>query len=302
MNQNCAQKSAHWFTTPNQLTGLEESPKKLLLKIDKVLAKETVGSNNGEVIIFRNRIFGCCLTWDGDLQFTELDECSYQEMMAYLPLNSHPDPKRVLVIGGCEGGLIMRVANHPKVKQVEQVHFEMKVMKMARKYLPSIAAAHDAFVNGSKVTLVSTSSMFSFLTKRQQWDVIIVDSGCVMDDQAENYFKAIKKGLNPGGVVCTQAPPYSFNNDQDDQLKMFFEMVKPLFPSATYATTLMPSNTNGQAGILLAGKLLKKGFDFSKPVTVFSNGDCNRLQLKYYSAKAHQNAFVLPPFVKKIVS
>ncbi|KAH9395479.1 hypothetical protein TYRP_020799 [Tyrophagus putrescentiae] len=263
MNQNCAQKSAHWFTTPNQLTGLEESPKKLLLKIDKVLAKETVGSNNGEVIIFRNRIFGCCLTWDGDLQFTELDECSYQEMMAYLPLNSHPDPKRVLVIGGCEGGLIMRVANHPKVKQVEQVHFEMKVMKMARKYLPSIAAAHDAFVNGSK-----------------QWDVIIVDSGCVMDDQAENYFKAIKKGLNPGGVVCTQAPPYSFNNDQDDQLKMFFEM----------------------AGILLAGKLLKKGFDFAKPVTVFSNGDCNRLQLKYYSAKAHQNAFVLPPFVKKIVS
>lgn len=43
---------------------------------------------------------------------------SYQEMIAHIPLNSHPNPRKVLVIGGGDGGVVREVLKHPSVKEV----------------------------------------------------------------------------------------------------------------------------------------------------------------------------------------
>lgn len=42
---------------------------------------------------------------------------SYQEMIAHLAMNSHPDPKRVLVIGGGDGGVLREVIKHKMVEE-----------------------------------------------------------------------------------------------------------------------------------------------------------------------------------------
>ena len=52
-----------------------------------------------------SKTFGNVLVLDGKIQCTELDEFSYQEMIAFLPLNSHPNPENVLIIGGGDGGV-----------------------------------------------------------------------------------------------------------------------------------------------------------------------------------------------------
>lgn len=39
-------------------------------------------------------------------------------MIAHLPLNSHPNPKRVLVIGGGDGGVVREVLKHESVEEV----------------------------------------------------------------------------------------------------------------------------------------------------------------------------------------
>ncbi len=44
------------------------------------------------------------------IQVTERDEFAYQEMIAHLPLTAHPNPKRVLVIGGGDGGVLREIA------------------------------------------------------------------------------------------------------------------------------------------------------------------------------------------------
>jgi len=41
------------------------------------------------------KAYGKVLIIDGVIQCTETDEFSYQEMIAFLPLNSHPSPKKV---------------------------------------------------------------------------------------------------------------------------------------------------------------------------------------------------------------
>ena len=42
----------------------------------------------------------------------------YQEMITHLPLASHPNPKKVLVIGGGDGGVVREVLKHDTVEQV----------------------------------------------------------------------------------------------------------------------------------------------------------------------------------------
>ena len=61
---------------------------------------------------------------DGRIQCTELDEHSYQEMITFLPLNSHPNPEKVLIIGGGDGGVAREAAKHPLVKEIVQCEID----------------------------------------------------------------------------------------------------------------------------------------------------------------------------------
>lgn len=58
------------------------------------------------------------LVLDGVIQCTERDEFSYQEMITHLPINSHPNPERVLVIGGGDGGVVRELEKFPQVKEI----------------------------------------------------------------------------------------------------------------------------------------------------------------------------------------
>lgn len=61
---------------------------------------------------------------DNCVQATEFDEFSYQEMISFLPLNSHPNPEKVLIIGGGDGGVARECAKHPLVKEIYQCEID----------------------------------------------------------------------------------------------------------------------------------------------------------------------------------
>lgn len=70
------------------------------------------------VQVFRSKAFGTVLALDGSIQVSEADEFAYQEMIAHLPLCAHPHPKKVLVIGGGDGGVLREVVKHDSVEKV----------------------------------------------------------------------------------------------------------------------------------------------------------------------------------------
>ncbi|CAI9731257.1 DDB1CUL4-associated and CUL4-associated factor 12-like [Octopus vulgaris] len=87
------------------------------LEIEQVLHKEK--SDFQDIMILKSKSFGTVLVLDGVIQCTERDEFAYQEMIANLPLNSHPCPKKVLVIGGGDGGVLREIVKHPDVETVD---------------------------------------------------------------------------------------------------------------------------------------------------------------------------------------
>ena len=85
------------------------------LKVNQILHHEK--SDFQDVLVFESSDYGTVLVLDNVIQCTERDEFSYQEMITHLAMNSHPDPKKVLVIGGGDGGVLREVVKHASVEE-----------------------------------------------------------------------------------------------------------------------------------------------------------------------------------------
>lgn len=125
-------------------------------------------------------------------------------MITHLALNSHPNPKKVLVIGGGDGGVLREVVKHSTVESAILCDIDEAVIRLSKKYLPgmSIGFQHP---NVS----VHVGDGFKFLADRKnEFDVIITDSSDP-EGPAESlfqkpYFELLFGALKEGGVVTTQ--------------------------------------------------------------------------------------------------
>jgi predicted membrane-bound spermidine synthase len=87
----------------------------MTLKVKNVIHHEK--SKYQDVLIFESTDYGTVLVLDNVIQCTERDEFAYQEMITHLAMNSHPSPKKVLVIGGGDGGVLREVIKHDSVEE-----------------------------------------------------------------------------------------------------------------------------------------------------------------------------------------
>lgn len=82
-------------------------------------------------------------------------------------------------------------------------------------------------------------------------------------------------------------------------MKMLVDLkksVKEVFPVAEYGWTTIPTYPSGQIGFLVCSK--DANATVMKPVRTLSDAEEDKL-FRYYSAKVHEAAFVLPKFAEK---
>ncbi|UNI15797.1 Spermidine synthase [Purpureocillium takamizusanense] len=174
----------------------------MTLKVDKVLHHEK--SKYQDVLVFKSTDYGTVLVLDNVIQCTERDEFSYQEMIAHLALNSHPNPKKVLVIGGGDGGVLREVVKHDCVEEATLCDIDEAVIRLSKQYLPNMAEG----LTHPKST-VHIGDGFKFLDDyKNSFDVIITDSSDP-EGPAESlfkkpYFQLLHDALREGGVISTQ--------------------------------------------------------------------------------------------------
>lgn len=235
-------------------------------------------------------MLGKCLVLDNAIQCTELDECSYQEMMSFLPLNVHPNPERVLIIGGGDGGVAREVAKHPLVKDIVQCEIDTEVVNVSKKYLSFMSKGF----NDERLKLHFQDGYKYVLENKNSFDVIITDSsdpqGPAISLFQSDYYQALYECLRDDGIICCQAESYWFDLEF---IKNIFGKVKKIFPVVGYASTAVATYPSGQIGFIIASK--QKNADLKNPIHEFDD----QLNFKYYSKQMHISAFVLPKFVQK---
>jgi spermidine synthase len=278
---------AGWFTETGVLNGDRFA---VSVKVDKIVHQEK--SKYQDIIVFDSPILGRCLILDNAIQCTEKDEFSYQEMMALLPLNSHPSPKKVLIVGGGDGGVAREVLRHPLVERVVLCEIDEAVIRASKEYLPFMSSAFD-----DPRLEVQTGDGLEFVkTTKERFDIVITDSSDPIGPAEslfnENYYESLFTVLESGGVICSQAEDFWFDIEVVARLT---ETCKKFFKSVSYASVLVPSYPTGQIGFLLGSKDLDR--NFSCPVV--PQDEAFLSHLRYYSREIHQSAFALPKFVKE---
>ncbi|KAF4530130.1 hypothetical protein B566_EDAN001387 [Ephemera danica] len=277
-----------WFSEINPMwPGMCQS-----LEVKEVLHKEK--SDYQDIMVLQTTHHGRALILDGVIQCTEWDEFAYQEMITFLPLCSHPNPKKVLIIGGGDGGVAREVTKHPAVKKVTQCEIDAKVLEASKIHLPVLGKG----LNHPKLTL-HVGDGFEFMGQHQQeFDVIITDSsdpvGPAESLFQENYFKLMRSALRPGGIVCSQGETAWTSLPV---VKKMMGHCQAHFPSVAYAYTSVPTYPTGQIGFVLGS--LNQETNFKEPIHIFSEEEKEQMQLKYYTEEVHQAAFALPRFIQK---
>jgi spermidine synthase len=227
-------------------------------------------------------------------RYTQLRETresgSYQEMIAHLPLNSHPNPESVLVIGGGDGGVLREVLKHPSVKRAVLCEIDEAVPRLSKRYLPTLAAGF----NDPRVT-VHIGDGFRFLQdKKAEFDVIITDSSDPVGPAGalfeKPYFQLLKESLKPGGNISTQGESIWLHLPL---IKKLLSDTRTLFPIARYAFTSIPTYPSGTIGFVTCS--LDPSRDLSQPLRKVAN-------TKYYSSDVHRAAFCLPEFARRALS
>ncbi|XLT88342.1 hypothetical protein HN873_010095, partial [Arachis hypogaea] len=174
------------------------------LKVEKVLFQGKSEYQN--VMVFQSSSYGKVLVLDGVIQLTERDECAYQEMITHLPLCSIPNPKKVLVIGGGDGGVLREVSRHSSVEKIDICEIDKMVVDVSKQFFPDVAIGFD----DPRVSLhIGDGVAFLKEAPEGTYDAVIVDSsdpiGPAQELFEKPFFELVAKALRPGGVVSTQA-------------------------------------------------------------------------------------------------
>lgn len=263
----------------------------MTLQVKEVLHHEK--SKYQDVLIFESTDYGTVLVLDNVIQCTERDEFAYQEMITHLGMMSHPNPKKVLVIGGGDGGVLREVVKHECVEEAVLCDIDEAVIRLSKKYLPSMSVGYQH----PKVK-VHVGDGFKFLDDyKNEFDVIITDSsdpeGPAEALFQKPYFELLKGALREGGIITTQAENPWLHMSMITNLK---KQCKEVFPVAEYGWTTIPTYPAGQIGFMVCCK--DGSVNVKKPVRSWTTEEEDKL-LKYYSKEVHEAAFVLPKFAEK---
>jgi len=254
-----------------------------------------------DVMVFQSSTYGKVLVLDGVIQLTERDECAYQEMITHLPLCSIPNPKKVLVIGGGDGGVLREVARHSSVEQIDICEIDKMVVDVSKQFFPDVAVGYE----DPRVTLhIGDGVAFLKAVPEGTYDAIIVDSsdpiGPAQELFEKPFFASVAKALRPGGVVCTQAESIWLHmhiiEDIVTNCRQIFK------GSVNYAWTTVPTYPSGVIGFMLCSTE-GPAVDFKHPVNSIEDDSHSKSKapLKFYNSEIHAAAFCLPSFAKRVI-
>ncbi|MCS7227005.1 MAG: polyamine aminopropyltransferase [Gloeomargarita sp. SKYB31] len=246
------------------------------------------------VQVWQTDAFGRLLTLDGLVMFTERDEFIYHEMISHPALCLLEVPRRVLVVGGGDGGTVREVLRHPSVERVDLVEIDALVIETARRFFPGMACAFD----DPRLQLHITDGVaFVAQAPAQTYDVVIVDStdpvGMAEGLFGPAFYQDVARILQPAGVLTTQTES-PFDRLFQKTIQAAHQCLRQLFPVVAMYLAFIPSYPTGMWSFTLASKQRHPVQDFD-PQRAASLAP----QLRYYNADIHRAAFALPTFVRQ---
>ncbi len=188
-----------WFTEKFQNEGTAFS-----LQIKRKLHTEQ--SPYQLLEIYETETFGNLMVIDGCVMLTQRDNFLYHEMMSHPALFSHPDPKRVVIIGGGDCGTLREVLKHPGVEHVVQVDIDEGVTRLSQQFFPELCERND---DPRAELLFDDGIAWMKNAAAGSVDVVIIDStdpvGPAEGLFAVEFYRDCLRALSADGILVQQS-------------------------------------------------------------------------------------------------
>ena len=253
-----------------------------------------------QVQVLQTDAFGRLLILDGLVMLTERDEFVYHELIAHPALCLLPHPRRVLVVGGGDGGTVREVLRHPTVELVDLVEIDQMVIDVARAYFPEVSSAlDDPRLN------VRVQDGIAFVQEAEDvtYDLVVVDStdpvGFAEGLFGEAFYRDCARILTPQGILAAQTES-PFDHAFSRSIRDAHALLGRLFPEVHMYLGHIPTYPMGTWSFTMATKGLHPVEDFDA-ARAAERLAASAEALRYYNPAVHTAAFALPNFVRRML-
>lgn len=195
-----------------------------------------------KVTVFKNPNFGTVLLLDGLVMTTDLDQAYYHEPLVHPALTAHPDPKKVLVIGGGDGGTVTELTRYPQLERIVMVEIDPAVVEVARKHFPQQSRGLD----DPRVELLFADGAAYVAEGDERFDVILIDGSDPVGPAkvlfGEAFLSTCARRLGPDGIVVTQSESPIY---YQDTIRELLATLRSHFAWAWPYTGVVPTYPSG---------------------------------------------------------
>lgn len=265
----------------------------LNIKVDKQLFGAE--SEYQRIDVFSSPGFGRFLALDGDVIFSEADEFIYNEMVTHVPMAVHPHVKKVLIIGGGDGGVAREFTAYPEIEEIDVVEPDEQMVEVCQQYFPEAAKGFE----DPRVQVFYQDGLRFLRGRNEEYDIIINDStdpfGHTEGLFTKEFYGSCYKALRSDGIMVYQHGSPFFDEDESAFRSMHRKVYRS-FPISRVYQAHIPTCASGYWMFGFASKKYH-------PINDFDPQRWNERHLKtwYYTTNLHVGAFMLPKYVEDLL-
>ncbi len=151
--------------------------------------------------------YGQTLFLDGIIQTAESDEFIYHESLVHPATLQVDAPRRVLVVGGGDGGAVRQLLRYPTIEQVILAELDTMVIDVARAHLDQI---HHGALDDPRLLVEPGDARQTLASFSNELDVVIIDltepteAGPSQLLFTQEFYELAAGSLNNSGVLAIQ--------------------------------------------------------------------------------------------------
>lgn len=256
-------------------------------EVEKVIYREK--SQYQDIMVIENPYFGKMLVLDGIVQLTERDEFFYHEMLTHVIMHAHPGPKKVVVIGGGDGGVVREALKHETVEKLYFVEIDEKVIEVSKALFPTVASS----VEDPRVDINIMNGADFIRGMSSKIDVIIVDStdiiGFARSLFTADFFSSVNSALTNHGMFVTHCESLHFHRDIVIEIQNTLKKIFPVVDLYTAPIATYPGNW-------WAFSIGSKELDPREPRRPLA------VPTRYYDDEIHKQAFMPKRLYRRLLN
>ncbi len=262
-------------------------------KIKKYLHSEQ--SQFQKIDVVETESVGRLLLLDGKTMVSDKDEFVYHEVVSHIPYMVSRQHKKVLIIGGGDGGVVREYVKHPDIERIDLVEIDERVIEVSKIYFPDCTSG----LTDPRVRVLPQDG-FAFIKKaKKEYDIIVIDSTDPVDFASglftDEFYHDVYEALTDEGIMMNQTE----NPFLDEWgIKNIYNNMRKVFPVVQSFTAPM---------LIYPGVYWTFGFSSKKyRATDLNPEKLNQMSslqrsLKWYNMDWHKGCFSVSNFHKNMI-